>query len=274
MTNFHSVFVNKVIFNTSFHQWYVHSMFDKIINLAHEHSPYLLTLTHVSHPIVPYGIHLMPHDFEQLKLNIMQGESVILSEGQLQWREHQILLQGQLMSTKLSLSLVMQHDKFEMLLAYIQTLQVKNGFGHTFKESLQNQQHLIKKIIQHKNKEAYIQQLIGRGIGLTPTGDDFLLGYCLAQHFYPDELGKKALQKIIHMPQMTTDISRHYLYCALTQHFHGLLLQLAHLLTEAQTTNLQLQQCIQNILTFGHTSGCDILTGFILSVFYMRGANY
>lgn len=93
--------------------------------------------------------------------------------------------------------------------------------------------------------------LAGRGNGLTPTGDDVLMG--LLYGLWVWDLKYKWIQAIVEtaVPRTTT-LSAAFLRAAAageaTIHWHHLVNGRAH--------------AIQNILSIGHTSGADALTGF------------
>lgn len=266
MNQYRSIFIDQHVLTSSNTIWTVHSLFDKVINLACSHQINLITLTHVSHPYIPFGIHLMPYDFKQIKQQLKVGNQLYLTPDLLQHDNLSIVLGGQHYHSQLIMHKVVQSHNIALLINYLRQLSVRNGFGQTFQESLLDHEHLIKQLVLAKDKSLPLAKLIGRGVGLTPTGDDMVIGYNLAASCL-------RLPVVIPHYSATTKISQHYLYCSVHQYFHSLLLQLVTLLTENHLSIAQLQSCIAAILAVGHTSGCDTLTGFVLAIFYMKGEN-
>lgn len=107
--------------------------------------------------------------------------------------------------------------------------------------------------------------LIGRGMGLTPAGDDILLGYgtgvlSLDPHG-KGEMFLKILSESLH--DQTTDVSMAY-YQALMQGYVNENMKL--LLKELKCNDkkkIQLQ--MESVRAVGHTSGTDTLAGFRLA---------
>ncbi|MHA7844856.1 oxamate carbamoyltransferase subunit AllH family protein [Serratia sp. D1N4] len=114
---------------------------------------------------------------------------------------------------------------------------------------------------------AEVTALIGFGRGLTPDGDDYLLGYLTAlwpwrQH--PAIATHDATLRSIIGSQLsrTNDISRHYLARALEGHVSQPICDLMLLLdTEAAAT--QIQAAAQQVMQFGASSGVDCLAGLL-----------
>ncbi|MFZ1873918.1 MAG: DUF2877 domain-containing protein [Chania sp.] len=123
---------------------------------------------------------------------------------------------------------------------------------------------------------AEVTALIGFGRGLTPDGDDYLLGYLTAlwpwrQH--PVIATHDATLRSIIGSQLsrTNDISRHYLARALEGHVSQPICDLMLLLgTEAAAT--QIQAAAQQVMQFGASSGVDCLAGLLHGLRTLRSA--
>lgn len=120
---------------------------------------------------------------------------------------------------------------------------------------------------QPEQFERQVPQLMGYGKGLTPDGDDYLLGYLaalwpwqlsapLANHYH------RLQQSITQYLHHTTDISRHYLSRAVHGHFSQ---PICHLLEQlAQNASpTTIIACAEDVMQFGATSGVDCLAGFL-----------
>lgn len=115
---------------------------------------------------------------------------------------------------------------------------------------------------------ACLCHLIGLGIGLTPSGDDFLCGFLaglrlsepasLPENVFPSDEGSAFLplleHHILHALDRTNEISAAFLRCAVLGHFSAPV----HLLKDPAVT----AECIyQTFSGIGHSSGIDTLCG-------------
>ncbi len=109
------------------------------------------------------------------------------------------------------------------------------------------------------------QMLAGLGPGLTPSGDDILLGCLLALAVLPAEGTDRIRDAIVSATRdHTTRISQAYLHAAAQgeagEPWHGLIAGLAAGGTSRVT------DAARRVMAFGETSGSDMLAGFLLSV--------
>lgn len=107
--------------------------------------------------------------------------------------------------------------------------------------------------------------LLGLGPGLTPAGDDVLIGLLIGLHRFQGEGAALALLRpaLVPAPARTTALSATLLSWA----GRGVA-------TEALLTvlwNLGNEQAVENLLTIGHSSGSDMLTGAVLAARIVMG---
>lgn len=109
---------------------------------------------------------------------------------------------------------------------------------------------------------AIINHLLGRGIGLTPSGDDLLIGYTIILTlFNHHHEWLKALQQLVRTGK-TTDISLAYLNCLLEGVVNK---NIKELIDSFYSEDHQLlQKKMEHMLLFGHTSGTDTLFGMAI----------
>jgi hypothetical protein len=108
-------------------------------------------------------------------------------------------------------------------------------------------------------------RLAGLGPGLTPAGDDYLVGLMAGLRVWPDSCGlppNEACQIILEATEgRTTLISSAFLHCAkeslFGENWHRLLTELAG----GETAGIQ--WAARRILSSGATSGADALAGFL-----------
>ena len=112
------------------------------------------------------------------------------------------------------------------------------------------------------------QKMIGLGPGVTPSGDDILIGFLAGLWSLAGEdrqlltflrLFGDALMQIA---AQTSEISRTYLYHAIQGHFSSSLSNLA----EAIVTGSAVEQPAQIAMRVGHSSGLDSVTGLLLGL--------
>ena len=110
-----------------------------------------------------------------------------------------------------------------------------------------------------------VHGLLGAGPGLTPSGDDFLLGFLASLHcVLPDEnkvsADGLAWQLIMDAPFFTTRLSAEYLKYAATGLYHQDLLEFIQ--SFCVDSEEIMAKHAQKILKMGHYSGNDMLLGF------------
>jgi hypothetical protein len=116
--------------------------------------------------------------------------------------------------------------------------------------------------------------LIGLGPGLTPSGDDLLVGY-LSIHYKFNSTIKRWLYGAGIIDQLvrtndckTTSISRQFLLCAANGLFSEILLRGINSVTISdQSHNKKLHSGIDDLLCWGHTSGTDTMVGVLMGLF-------
>lgn len=107
--------------------------------------------------------------------------------------------------------------------------------------------------LQAENFSGLINSTIGLGIGLTPSGDDFICGILWVMHQLRPSLINKIKISVEKNLYKTTDISKFMLIQAISGYFSLNLLNLNPL-------NLA------PILDYGHSSGHDTLTGIYIAL--------
>ena len=113
--------------------------------------------------------------------------------------------------------------------------------------------------------------LVGLGPGLTPAGDDFLVGY-LAALWATCEAGAQPAarrefllrfgQGLLGLLNRTTDISACYLACAIAGEVSQRLADLAHGIAAGSDTDV-IRTLTESALAVGSTSGADGITGLL-----------
>ena len=110
-----------------------------------------------------------------------------------------------------------------------------------------------------------VEYLIGRGLGLTPSGDDVLCGYGCGLRFLhagtqPDAWAFFTDVVANAMPGKTTAVSTAYLQAMIEGFANADYLELLDAVARGRPR--QLPELIGHVLDVGHTSGADSLLGF------------
>jgi hypothetical protein len=121
-----------------------------------------------------------------------------------------------------------------------------------------------------------IHSLIGLGTGLTPSGDDILVGYmaglwCAVEGSNEHNQFIYGLGKtIIDLSRNTNDISRAYLYHAAQGQVSSRLADLAEAICKGGNPE-HLQETAEAAMNVGHTSGMDVVTGLLIGLAAWEG---
>ena len=143
------------------------------------------------------------------------------------------------------------------------------GFGQNIGKLLESDQYtspgLLGPLLRSCTAETHqaLRWLVGRGQGLTPSGDDFLAGL-LAVHAASPFMDSETigfLSDYISVKGRTTDISAMYLTAALEKHFN---VSIIRFLQAIETNDISKARiCVEELLKIGHSSGKDTLAGLI-----------
>ena len=113
--------------------------------------------------------------------------------------------------------------------------------------------------------------LIGLGSGLTPSGDDLLVGYLAGLWCTIRRKSDRArfiaglAKRIVHLSMRTNDISRTYLYHAAHGQVSSLLADLAGNISRGENSG-RLLDSAKAAMNLGHSSGMDAVTGLMVGL--------
>ncbi|WP_267934114.1 DUF2877 domain-containing protein [Paenibacillus profundus] len=122
--------------------------------------------------------------------------------------------------------------------------------------------------------ESHLRYFLGRGKGLTPSGDDFLVGllavHRLTEAFHPAFL--TILRHIVEREAITTDVSKAYLLHALHGRFSDTVTQVLNAMITEDTSHFQAK--LAQLLHTGHSSGIDTAFGIANAIIALRRYEY
>jgi hypothetical protein len=121
-----------------------------------------------------------------------------------------------------------------------------------------------------------VDSLIGLGAGLTPSGDDLLVGYMAGLWCTVRDSSKRARyisslgKTIIQLSHRTNDISRTYLYHAVRGQVSSRLADLAQAVCRGDET-VHLHETAESAMSVGHTSGMEAVSGLLVGLSAWEG---
>lgn len=141
--------------------------------------------------------------------------------------------------------------------------------GHPIVNELANLESLARgnKTVVPKNSFDY---WIGRGLGLTPSGDDLITGMCAMLSVLQDQNENEWFRKRLKSYLMekglkrTTPIGFEYLLYAADRQYHTHLIDMCHALLDSSKAGLL--SALEDMKKIGHTSGADTLAGVLLGI--------
>ncbi|EUJ40507.1 carbamate kinase [Listeria weihenstephanensis FSL R9-0317] len=240
--------------------WRVHSVFTNGFNL--ENKDERIFIGTAKNGQLPFAIQLTMGDVTKLIATIQVNQTFRYEGGILFHQQFQLTLTGATQYTS-------KREKTEIrlnptfLIRIVQS-ERQTGLGVSIQEWLtQAEARNLAKAI-NSTDSAFIEQtlryFIGRGNGLTPSGDDILLGILLVGQ--ESTTFKEVLSKLIQTELLTTDISQTYLKYALQDQFSDTLLALY----EAFQTGAETKDIVERVYQNGHTSGIDTIAGVALAI--------
>lgn len=102
--------------------------------------------------------------------------------------------------------------------------------------------------------------ILGLGIGLTPSSDDFVLGLLAVFHRYGNPLGKRVEACVQRQLSGTTPVSAEMLRGGLEGRYP---LYISRLLKELERGEILPREVLEEFLDHGHSSGTDMLYGIL-----------
>ncbi|MDN4608324.1 DUF2877 domain-containing protein [Sporosarcina highlanderae] len=272
----------------------VHSVFNSSFNLVfNEH---LVHIGAYENGLAPFGIGLSQEmallltklvraneevSWENHSQSIVFPNGISLVLNQANWTNHKVQpFEYQLSHIKESASFIADKllqenwqtglgendEEKRQIIHYLMDPSSSNEDGVIF-EKLSDLINLVRNQEGTKAEEVF-DYWIGRGLGLTPSGDDVITGICavlssivgIDQTFiqqlisYLDDRGRKR----------TTDIALEYLLYATDNKFHSHLQGICYVLN--QPMGSEFIEAIDEMKKIGHTSGADTLLGVLVGI--------
>ncbi len=280
----------------------IHSVFQSALNIRVKGENHLLTLISGENDL-PQGIRLaVPKSFSFGDFqvgNFREGELVICSDGVVYFENNTLTIRlsgarrwrcdlpgvGRTDSPTnpsawscvwTALNKRQEYLKAEIVMEELFQESAQTGVLRKAGEALRG---LITFTRQYDLNDSPLKALIGLGPGLTPSGDDLLIGYlaglwCKIQDKdermkFISSLGKT----IIRLSSETNDISRTYLYHAAQGQVSSHLADLAEAISRGRDPE-HLAKISEAAFEVGHTSGVDTVTGLLVGLAAWTNQNF
>lgn len=269
-------FIDQLLSTNEFERrkWHVHSKYKNSFNIQDEGKQQLVVITTTNYPFVPSGIYVEVNDFSQLLTTIRVGEEINWEQQCLHFSEnHLVLMHGKQYSSVIEIAEKLLKTTQEKLFTFTNTLRKETGSQHALNQFLEGV-HPFNEAVQQLCSENKSQQkigidfLLGRGMGLTPSGDDMMVGHLAARLLLKEESTKLTnllLTELLSERSLTTDVSKHYLLCGLSKRFSEPVIDLVNTLT-TNSSKEQIEETVEAVIKVGHTSGVDLLAGFLTTI--------
>ncbi|MEQ5127058.1 DUF2877 domain-containing protein [Providencia alcalifaciens] len=258
----------------------VEQVFNKAINFSIDNQLYTLLGSQADN--APNSCRIINKDF--LPLNIIAGDSVCILNNEIhigekyaisfllckKWNPPTVYFINEklaeekyryFLQSKINEIDSILNDKTHSLFNY----QGDNDFYLESSKKLNELRSRLINLLINKRHQALtniVSQFVGLGIGLTPSGDDYLVGlmaFLLLKHHPANSFYQSFYQGIYQSKANTTPISAITLEKALNQEYRENMYQLIQCLVDGRETNIYSQ--VLDILNIGSSSGCDMLFG-------------
>jgi len=251
----------------------VHSRFKHHVNLVSDDN--LITITDKVDDIGPLNIIIENADLLKIIAIRIQNNNIWINKNKLEISADMIynsLLNEQILDLD-KIILNINSVKQELLnssktgLQFLFDMKSLSPSAFTFLDEMRSQLNKGLELILNGELLTGILKIKGRGVGLTPEGDDFiaglLYGLFIVGKFLKTDL-KSIRNEIYTLTVSSNLISTNFLYLACEGRFYQDFKTLISALSSGNS--IKINQSIDHIISRGETSGADLLTGFTLTI--------
>ncbi|MBP2634553.1 MAG: hypothetical protein H6Q72_460 [Firmicutes bacterium] len=251
----------------------VHSKFTNGFNIQFDN--FLIYVGRLGTPLTAFGLNIEEEKLKYL-LNCVRSGDLVVNKG-----DKLIFYSGcgalticykdlEQIDLKLpEIKCTVKEISYSRIYQYLETIEFEKFIGIELDEKTGKYIELL----LHSDKTAknvnsmIINFFAGRGKGLTPSGDDILIGFTLALMVFGQfNIWKNALTLEV-TSDKTTLVSVAYLIALLAGYTSEHFIRLVKLVDNAES--VALEKTINEVRSFGHTSGNDTLFGFFLGLKFL-----
>lgn len=248
----------------------VHSVFQHSFNI--KVGGQLINFTNHPDYLSGFGIYLPDTFFQEIFPCIQQGNIVKITADELSVYS---LLGVRSLSLKepelapLQLSgLTVRQEELCQLEQLLECQQLENALGLTLDAETAKVFNLLRGIdgrLTAADWQKVLHYLIGRGRGLTPSGDDILTAYLSLLSMVGDPQAEALSSALTDQKLSTTDISKAYIISSIHGYVNSLVYQLFLDLQNQESTAV-IKHAIEKVRMIGHSSGTDLCFGLLLGL--------
>jgi len=275
----------------------IHSVFNSSFNLLFGER--LIHVGPIENGLAPFGIGLFKQDTIHLIKHLNQNDTVYLdlhTKNLNLAQNHTLILENSnIFNPFLHTKVVSQDVLLNNRSAMIRELIVRKWIGGLV-DSEQEQETILQYLQQDHSEMAdvnsrLIQEIIaleslvknradkqakdifdfwlGRGPGLTPSGDDMMTGICASLYLLEKSDHTEFISLLVsylytYGEKRTTPVAYEYLLYATKGEFHSTILNMCSALLQADQNNLE--DALEEMEQIGHTSGVDTLLGILIGL--------
>ncbi|PQE58625.1 DUF2877 domain-containing protein [Enterococcus faecalis] len=247
----------------------IHSVFERSFNLKVQDQ--LINVANFHNYLSSFGMFLPDQLFQEIFPYVQQGNKVKITENQLTFYSTVGVKTIQLTPAEVvSLNIThfkLEKDQLRLLRDRLLARNLERRIGLLLDERAK---HIFKKMIQKQKVwtlsewQEVTNYLIGRGKGLTPSGDDILVAYQTILFILADERAAALAATLSAANLSTTDVSKGYIASSAKGYVNSLLYQL--LLDLENHRDNRVDENIDRIIQIGHSSGKDMSFGMLLAL--------
>lgn len=251
----------------------VHSKFNSGINV--QFGEKLFYIGALGTPLSALGMLITTADLRQLIATVQVGEIVIGKDKRLVFYATQGIINLEYADVEYvdlgipNIKCPQEQIANNKLYEYLSGLELEKKTGMTLDD--REKKYIARLLESSKNDYRENLEIIrfftGRGIGLTPSGDDLLLGFSFALCIFGLGACWLDCMRQITAEKLTTPISIAYAKALLSGYVSLSCLNLARVLDTQDTERIR--TVVADVATFGHTSGYDTLYGFWLGLCFL-----
>lgn len=251
---------------------YVHSLFSHSINI--QLGKQLIHVSDMVEPLSAFGLKIENDKMKNLLKTIKLNGFVSYQNNTLFFYNHlnkiiSIINLESLIETDLTIkplnSLPSVHLQDTFFFKEIDQLPLKMKTGLPLSTETLDYIHQLSNYSTESLSDSLVwNHFIGRGIGLTPSGDDFLIGYISILTLFDEQKNWIKVITPLIKKEKTTAISVAYLTCLMSGVVNENIKSLLDVIYSQDKKIVQ--EKLDHLLLFGHTSGIDTLYGMLTGV--------
>lgn len=248
----------------------IHSIFERSFNL--KIGEQLINIASYEDYLSSFGMYFPKPMFRQIYPLIHQGNLVKITNEKLTVYSsegiQEIFIENpDIFSLQIS-EIKIQRPELKMLYKILKKEKLENQVGLVIDKPMKDVMTQMTKKSNENNPvdwQQIIRYLIGRGKGLTPSGDDILTAYLALLSVIGDQRAEALASALTNTELSTTDVSKGYIFSAIRGNVNSLVYQLFVDL-QNQMEEAIIHTDVKKIMSIGHSSGKDMCFGLLLAL--------